>query len=125
MNDQRSADGAPRRHILLIGHEEPAGVTDRVLRAAGAKVTQLRDPADRAIRRALEDDIDGVVVISNDDHVSLRIALVIEGVRPGVPLVVTVFGRIVAAQLQRAVQNVRVMSTAEIGVPSLAGPCFD
>lgn len=125
MNPQAAADGASSRHILLIGHDEPTSVTERVLRAAGAKVTHLRDPADRAIRRALEDDIDGVVVISKDDHVSLRIALVIENLRPGVPLVVTVFGRIVASQLQRAVQNVRVMSTAEIGVPSLAGPCFD
>ena len=125
MNDQVSADGAASRHILLIGQDEPTSVTDRVLRAAGAKVTHLRDPNDRAIARALEDDIDGVVVISKDDHVSLRIALVVENRRPGVPLVVTVFGRIVASQLQRAVQNVRVMSTAEIGVPALAAPCFD
>jgi len=42
-----------------------------------------------------------------------------------VPLVVTVFGRIVASQLERAVQNVRVMSMADMVVPSLAGPCFD
>jgi Trk K+ transport system NAD-binding subunit len=125
VNDQAPPGGAAGRHILLIGHDEPTSVTDRVLRAAGAQVTNLRDPADRAIRRALRDDIDGVVVISNDDHVSLRIALVIENLRPGIPLVVTVFGRIVASQLQRAVQNVRVMSVAEIGVPSLAGPCFD
>jgi len=125
VNDQASADGAAGRHILLIGHDEPTSVTDRVLRAAGARVTHLRDPNDRAIRRALEDDVDGVVVISKDDHVSLRIALVVENLRPGVPLVVTVFGRIVAAQLQRAVRNVRVMSIAEIGVPALAGPCFD
>ena len=66
-----------------------------------------------------------MVVISKDDHVSLRIALVIENLRPGHPARRDVFGRIVASQLQRAVQNVRVMSIAEIGVPSLAGPCFD
>ena len=125
MNDQPSPDGAAPRHILLIGQDEPTSVTDRVLRAAGAKVTHLRDPNDRAIRKALTDDVDAVVVISNDDHVSLRTALVIENLRPGIPLVVTVFGRIVASQLQRAVRNVRVMSIAEMGVPSLAGPCFD
>jgi len=50
---------------------------------------------------------------------------VVENVRPGVPLVVTVFGRIVASQVQRAVQNVRVLSMADMVVPSLAGPCFD
>jgi voltage-gated potassium channel Kch len=127
VNDQASSDGATTgRRILLIGRDEPTSVTDRVLRAAGAEVIHLRDPADRAIRRALRhDDVGGVVVISKDDHVSLRIALVIENLRPGIPLVVTVFGRIVASQLQRKVQNVRVMSIAEIGVPSLAGPCFD
>ena len=125
MNTQPPSNGAAGRHILVIGRDEPTSVTDRVLRAAGARVTQLRDTNDRAIRRALEEDVDGVVVISKDDHVSLRIALVIENLRPGVPLVVTVFGRIVASQLQRAVQNVRVMSPAEIGVPSLAAPCFD
>lgn len=125
MIDQRTSEGNGGRHILLIGQDEPTSVTDRVLRSAGARVTHLRDPADRAIHRALSDEIDGVVVISKDDHVSLRTALVIENLRPGIPLVVTVFGRIVASQLQRAVQNVRVMSIAEIGVPSLAAPCFD
>lgn len=125
MNDQSASDGATVKHILLIGQDEPTSVTDRVLRSAGAKVTHLRDPNDREIRKAILGDVDGVVVISKDDHVSLRIALVIENLRPGVPLVVTVFGRIVASQLQRAVRNVRVMSVAEIGVPSLAGPCFD
>jgi len=97
-------------------------VTERALNAAGAKVTYLRDPHDRAIRRALDDEVDSVIVISNDDNASLRLALVVENVRPGVPLVVTVFGGIVASQLRRAVRNVRVMSMADIVVPSLAGP---
>ncbi len=100
-------------------------VTERALSTAGANVTYLRDPHDRAIRRALDGDIDAVVVISNDDHVSLRLALVVENVRPGVPLVVTVFSGIVASQLRRAVRNVRVLSMADMVVPSLAGPCFD
>jgi len=100
-------------------------VTERALNAAGAKVTYLRDPHDRAIRRALGGEVDAVVVISNDDHVSLRLALVVENVRPGVPLVVTVFDSDVAARLSRAVRNVRVMSMAGMVVPSLAGPCLD
>ncbi len=62
-----------------------------------------------------------MVVISNDDHVSLRLALVVENVRPGVPLVVTVFGGIVAAQLRRAVRNVRVLSMADMVVPLACG----
>jgi len=123
--DGSSAERAQGRNILVIGHDELTEVAQRVLNTAGAKVTYLRDPHDRAIRRALDDEVDSVVVISNDDHVSLRLALVVENVRPGVPLVVTVFGRIVASQVQRAVQNVRVLSMADMVVPSLAGPCFD
>ena len=85
----------------------------------------MRGPNDREIRRALSEEIDSVVVISEDDHVSLRLALVVEGIRPGVPLIVTVYDRDVASQLERAVRNVRVMSMAEIVTPSLAGPCLE
>jgi len=119
------SEQARPRSILLIGNDEMTKVTERALKSAGAKVTYLRDPHDRAIRRALGDDVDAVVVISNDDHVSLRLALVVENVRPGVPLVVTVFGGIVASQLRRTVRNARVLSMADMAVPSLAGPCFD
>ena len=125
MEDGSPAESEHRRSILVIGHDEMTEVTERVLNAAGAKVTYLRDPHDRAIRRALDGEIDAVVVISNDDNVSLRLALVVENVRPGVPLVVTVFGGIVALQLRRAVRNVRVLSMADMVVPSLAGPCLD
>ena len=117
--------GPPFRRILLVGYDELTEVTERALNAAGAEVTHLRNPNDRALRKALIPEIDSVVVLSKDDHVSLRLALIIENARPGVPLVVTVFGRIVASQLERAVRNVRVVSMADIVVPSLAGPCYD
>ncbi|MGI9095374.1 MAG: NAD-binding protein, partial [Thermoleophilaceae bacterium] len=125
MEDGSPAESEHRRSILVIGNDEMTAVTERVLNAAGAKVTYRREPHDRAIRRALDGEIDAVVVISNDDNVSLRLALVVENVRPGVPLVVTVFGGIVALQLRRAVRNVRVLSMADMVVPSLAGPCLD
>ena len=123
--EKASSDGAARRHILLIGYDELTEVTERALLAAGAKVVHLRNPNDRELRKALVAEIDSVVVLSKDDHVSLRLALIIENARPGLPLVVTVFGQIVASQLRRAVPNARVMSMAELVVPSLAGPCFD
>jgi hypothetical protein len=110
--------------ILLIGYDELTEVTERALHAAGAHVTHLRNPTDRELRRALAGNIDSVAVLSKDDHVSLRLALIIENARPGMPLVVTVFGKIVATQLQRAVPNARVVSMAQLVVPSLAGPCF-
>lgn len=125
MTDPPSIGVAARQRILLIGHDELTAVTQRALEAAGAHVWPLRDPHDRAIRKALQEEVDGVVVISRDDHVSLRIALVVEGVRPGMGMIVTVFDRDVSAQLERGVENVRVMSMADIVVPTFAGPCFD
>ncbi len=114
-----------RPHILLIGNDELTGVTQRALRDAGAIVTNLRDPTDAAIRTALRHDVETVVVISKDDHVSLRSALVAEGVRPGVPLVVTVFDHDVATRLESSVRNVHVISMADVVVPSIAAACLD
>ena len=117
------SDAAPR--VLVIGSDELTSVTARALRGAGAIVTNLRDPTDPAIRTALGHAIDTVVVISRDDHVSLRNALVVEGVRPGVALVVTVFDRDVASKLESAVRNVRVVSMADIVASTIAAPCID
>ena len=125
MTERSPAAEPPARQILLVGYDELTEVTERALTASGAHVTHLRNPNDRALRKALVPEIDSVVVLSKDDHVSLRLALIIESARPGVPLVVTVFGRIVASQLERAVRNVRVVSMADLVVPSLAGPCYD
>ncbi len=119
-----SAGDAVNGRVLLIGHDD-TDVTRRVLRSAGVRVTHLRSPVDREIRRALSDPVDAVVIISRDDHASLRIALVVEGVVPGVRLIVTVYDRDVAAQLQRAARNSRVMSMPDLVAPTLAGPCLD
>ena len=43
--------------VLLIGNDELTSVTARALRGAGAVVTNLRDPADREIRRVLTPDL--------------------------------------------------------------------
>lgn len=119
-----TADAGGAR-VLLVGNDDLTAVTYRALRGAGAVVTNLRDLSDAAIRTALGRPVDTVVVISKDDHVSLRNALVVEGIRPGVPLVVTVFDRDVATELERSVRNVRVMSMADIVVPTLAAACID
>jgi hypothetical protein len=68
--------------VLLIGNDELTGVTHRALRGAGAIVSNLRDPSDLAIRTALAHLVDTVVVISKDDHISLRNALVVEASAP-------------------------------------------
>ena len=77
-------EDTPQPRILVLGEGRLIDVVRRALDDAAADVIHLRAPADREIRRALEPDVDAVVVISRDDRVSLRLALVVEGVRPGV-----------------------------------------
>ncbi|MBA3421595.1 MAG: NAD-binding protein [Thermoleophilaceae bacterium] len=113
------------RRVLLIGGGRLADATERALEAGGASVVRLEDPSDPDIRAALEEDVDGAVIVSRSDVVSLRLALVVAHVRPGLPLLVTTFGRDVAAQLESTVENVRVLSMADLVVPAFAGPCLD
>jgi len=124
MADVYADHDTPQERILVLGEGRLIDVVRRVLDDAAADVIHLRAPNDRDIRRALTPDIDAVVVISRDDRISLRLALVVEGVRPGVRLIVTIYNRDLAAQVRRAVANVRVMSMAEIVAPALAGPCL-
>jgi len=124
MADVFADHDTPQERILVLGEGRLIDVVRRVLDDAAADVIHLRAPNDRDIRRALTPDVDAVVVISRDDRVSLRLALVVEGVRPGVRLIVTIYNRDLAAQVRRAVRNVRVLSMADIVAPALAGPCL-
>jgi voltage-gated potassium channel Kch len=110
--------------VLLIGGGRLADSTGRALRAGGATVRRLEEPSDSKIREALDERVERVVVISRFDHVTLRLALVVEHIKPGVPLLVTVFDRDVAAHLREAVENLTVLSMADIVAPALAGPCL-
>jgi Trk K+ transport system NAD-binding subunit len=118
------AEQGADHHILLIGEGSLADATQRALHAASASVTRLHEPDDGHIREALEEELDTVVIVSKDDHLSLRLALVVENVRPGIALVATVHGRIVAEQLERVVENARVVSRADVVAPVLAAACF-
>ncbi|MBW3607309.1 MAG: NAD-binding protein [Actinobacteria bacterium] len=124
MADLYADHDTPQERILVLGEGRLVDVVRRVLDDCAADVIHLRAPNDRDIRRALTPDIDAVVVISRDDRLSLRLALVVAGVRPGVRLIVTIYNRDLAAQVRRAVDNVRVTSMAEIVAPALAGPCL-
>jgi len=110
--------------MLLIGQGPLVDVARRVLDDAGVQVLQLADPADGEIRRAMSDELDAVMVISRDDRVSLRLALVVEHMQPGVRLIVTVYNRDLGVELRRAVPNVRVMSMADIVAGPLAAACL-
>jgi voltage-gated potassium channel Kch len=120
-----SSDGGAQKCVLLIGEGSLADSTERALHGAGASIARLRGPDDEDIREALEDEVDSVVIVSKDDHLSLRLALVVENLRPGMPLIATVHGRIVAEQLERVVENARVISRADVVAPALAAACFD
>jgi len=123
--DQRSADDKPsRQRILVIGHGRLVEVVRRALDDAGADVIHLREPPDREIRRVMRPGVDAVLVISRDDRVSLRLALVVEGLSPEVRLIVTIYNRDLAAQLHRAAPTVRVVSMADVAAPSLAAACL-
>ena len=101
-----------------------ARATIEKLRAGGTEPLVLRDPNDKAIKRALETHVERVAVVARDDIVALRLALVVEHFRPGIELVVTVFDRTIAGELQRSVPRRRVVSLADIVAPSLAAPCI-
>ena len=125
MDNRSSVDGSASRSVLLIGPGELPDATQRALHAAAARVIRLPDPSDAEIRTALSEQVDSVIVFSRDDAVALRLALVVEYIRPGVHLIVTVHSRIVATQLERAVDNIHVTSMAKIVAPALAAPCLD
>jgi voltage-gated potassium channel Kch len=111
--------------VLLIGGGPLADATDRALRAGGAELRRLPEPTDPEIRNALDERVDRVVVVSRYDHVSLRLALVVVHVRPGIAVLVTIFDRDVAAHLHQAADNVQVLSMADVVAPAFAGPCLD
>jgi hypothetical protein len=111
--------------VLLIGEGKLADAAGRALEAGGAAVRRLAEPTDPEIREALDERVERVVVVSRFDHVALRLALVVEHVRPGISLLVTIFDRDVAAHLEDSVENVHVLSMADVVAPAYAGPCLD
>lgn len=89
------------------------------------EVVRLHDPPDHEMRETLSEDFDTVLLLSEDDVVSLRRALVVEDLRPGELMAVTVYGRSVAGKLQDTVRHAHIMSMADIVAPALAGPCLE
>jgi voltage-gated potassium channel Kch len=118
-----TADATLHRHVLLVGDGELAAAIATTVEDGGATVERLTAPNDVELREAIERGVSAVAVIDRDDIAALRLALVIEHVRPDVPLLVTIFDRTVAAQLHRVAPNCHVMSLADVTVPSLVGPC--
>ena len=112
--------------ILLIGEGDLAEEVRQALDAAGADVHRLKGAGEREVRHALEGgDIDRVVVVSRDDAVVLRVALMVRNVDDDVPMLVTIFDPTMAGQVAEGIEHCEVTSMADIVAPSLAGPCLD
>lgn len=111
--------------VLLLGHDALAGAVATALAEADTDAVHLPAPTDAQLREALADDPGSVLVAGRDDILVLRFALLVEHLRPGIPLVVTIFDRTVAEEIRRSVANCVVLSLPDIAVPALAGPCID
>ena len=86
----------------------------------------IDDPSTRtSAARWRRERFDVVCVVARQDALPLRLALLVRHLDEDVPLVVTVFDRDMAAQLEDVVPHLRVTSLADIVAPALAGPCID
>ena len=110
--------------VLVVGDGELATDLAEQVGARGAPCVHLRRPADQDLTQALRAAPRFVAIISHDDIEALRVALVAEHARPGVPLLVTIFDNTVASQMLRVVPNSHVVSLADVAAPVLADDCL-
>ncbi|MDQ8708114.1 NAD-binding protein [Streptomyces sp. LHD-70] len=114
------------QHVVIIEDDEDQGRwATRCVTQWGSVPHRLSRPDDEALRHALRTRPDAVAVVSRDDIVALRYALLVEHITPGVRLVVTIFDRTVADEVARTVPNCTVLSTTDAIVPSLLASCLD
>ena len=99
--------------------------TAGTLSDGGGEVGSLIDPTDDEVSQALGRSPDAVAIVTRDDVLALRLALLVEALAPGIHLVVTVFDRTVAERLRSGVPDCQVLSFAELAAPELAEPCLD
>lgn len=108
--------------ILLLGDDGSlARLTSNNLPAGSQR---LVDPTDAEVGEALSARPDSVAIVTRDDVLALRLALLVEAITPGIHLVVTIFDRTVAERLRLAVPDCEVLSFAEGSAQLLAEPCL-
>ena len=113
-----------RPATLVVGDIEAARLTCTALELHGATVAHLLAPSDGELRAALAAGPGAVAILVRSDVVALRYALLVAHLRPGVRLMVTMFDRTLADELQRAVRSCTVTSPADIAVPAVTGACL-
>lgn len=112
------------RRLVVIGDDGDLALS--VAESAeswGSRVDRLHHPDDDALRERLRYSVDGVAVVSRDDIVAMRYALLVEHLKPGVRLVVSIFDRTVADEIARVVPNCTVLAMTDAIVPALVGHC--
>ncbi|MFM8889659.1 MAG: NAD-binding protein [Solirubrobacterales bacterium] len=112
---------------LLLGDGGPLfrATEETLQRGPGADLGSLVDPSDDDVRTALKGSPGAVAIVTRDDVLALRLALLVEALSPGIHLVVTIFDRTVAERLRSGVPDCVVLSFAELAAPELAEPCLD
>jgi hypothetical protein len=122
-SDPREVAPAPER-FLLIGRTTDAFRTCTSLSNLGFDVEHLGTPTDAELAAALGRGITRVAVLLHSDPDALRYCLMIDHLRPGIPIVVALFDKTIAAELRAAASNCVVMSPADIAIPSLVAGCL-
>lgn len=108
--------------ILLLGDDGSLATLTAEALPEGSRF--LKDPTDDEVGEALTTRPDAVAIVTRDDVLALRLALLVEAVAPGIRLVVTIFDRTVAERLRAAVPGCEVLSFAEGSAQLLAEPCL-
>lgn len=109
--------------ILVVGDLEPTRLLCSLLADEGAAVVHLLDPDEAALRAALAEPVDGVAVVVRGDLLALRYALLVEHLRPGVRIVVTIFDRTLGRHLAQTLPSCTVTSPADVAAPAVAAAC--
>ncbi|KID30389.1 TrkA family protein [Prauserella sp. Am3] len=123
-NDQPPMPPTGRRILIVSDDEELSGSVADHAESWGNHVERLHRPDDDALHARLPHSIDGVAVVSRDDIVALRYALLVEHLAPQIRLAVTIFDRTVADELARAAPNCTVLAMTDAIVPALLGSCI-
>ncbi|QNS07807.1 NAD-binding protein [Streptomyces xanthii] len=123
--DARSHVPATGRQVVIIEDDEALGRSAAAcIERWGSTAHRLPRPDDDTLREQLAGPVDSVAVVSRDDMVALRYALLAEHLRPGVRLVVTIFDRTVAEEVSRTVPNCTALSMTDAILPSLLASCL-
>ena len=116
----------PADTILLLGEGDLAEEVRGALDALEADVVRLVKPNQREVAEVFErGGVERAVVVSDDDALALRMALMVRDADADVELLVTYFDSATAGELRERITNCRTISMAEIVTPTLAGPCLD